>query len=689
MSRPSSSRWWLIGALGVLVAGLLYVRGRPDAAGAIQPALAGMGGVTEPAAAPADEQKHSLEWATRRAAELGGGVRPEDVMGPHEPQADLFHPDGGAQPALGGRVIVHLEAHPANLCYPIENSAVVTFMLYEMHDSLLDFNWETWRNDLELASAMHVEDTLVLKGGRGENDENIVYGKVADGGDAWIVTSGSAWNEATERRVPKADVESVMLATVYTFELRKDVTWHDGHPFDAQDVLFSTELYRNPTVDCDEKRFRFEEIVRGEVLDTHAIRYFFRQQYFGSESTFNSTLCILPRHLYDLTDPDCADHRAGATLEERGTYINDNKHNIEWVGLGPYKLKEWAANQYIEAVRYDGYREKDPAKRGYVDTIRWRYVDNDDSAFQALLNDEIDIFRRVKTEDYFGEATKQVLFTDKFYKAYSYTGQYGYTCWNMYRRKFQDANVRRALGHAFDARGWVETKYQNLAVPVTGPAFFLSPFYNHDVQVLAYDPARAEELLAEAGWYDRDGDGTVDKDGEELVIEFLMPSGNKASEAMGQKLQESYAKIGVGVTVQPLEWASFLEKMLNRDFDACNLAWVLYEPESDPKQIWHSSEAKFEDRTSNHAGYRDPESDRLIDALRIEPDVEKRIPLWHQLHARIYELQPYLFGQTPPSKFAFSRKLRGVKLYNIAPGYRVRDMYFAEGTPGTRPLNRY
>jgi hypothetical protein len=61
--------------------------------------------------------------------------------------------------------------------------------------------------------------------------------------------------------------------------------------------------------------------------------------------------------------------------------------------------------------------------------------------------------------------------------------------------------------------------------------------------------------------------------------------------------------------------------------------------------------------------------------------------LWHQLHERIYSLQPYLFGLTPPQKYAFDKELRGVKLYNFSPGYRMRDMYYAEGTPGTRPLS--
>ncbi|HZM00144.1 MAG TPA: ABC transporter substrate-binding protein, partial [Planctomycetota bacterium] len=640
----------------------------------------------DPAAA-ADEGQQAPEWAVKRAAELGGGVRPEDVMGPHAIEADLFHPERReVRPALGGRIIAHLEAQPANLCYPIENSATCTFILRDIHAALLRFNWETWKQDLDLATRMDIEDTLILKGGRGDDNRNIVFGQVSEEDDAYVVTSGSPHNPIESRRVPKSEVESLQRGTVFTFELRQDARWHDGHPFDADDVVFSVELYQNKQVDCDEKRFRFEEIVQSEKLGEHACRFFYARQYFSAVQTFNETLCLLPSHLYDLKDPDNPDHKAEATESEQGTYINENPHNIDFVGLGPYKLVKWERDQYLEAERFDGFYDKDPRRSGYADTLRWRYVQNDDAAFQALLNGELQIFRRVKTEDYFGELTQQPVFVENFYKAYTYYGQYGYTSWNLYRPKFADVRVRRALTHAFDGAGWVKNKYMGLAVQVTGPAFFLAPVYNHEVKPLAYDPAKAEELLAEAGWYDRTGDGIVDKDGEEFVIEFLYPAGNKASESFGQKLQESYAKVGMGVELAPLEWASFLERILDREFDACNLAWVLPEPESDPMQIWHSSEAAREKRSSNHSGYADPESDALIDQLRVELDDARRMELWHRLHARIYELQPYLFGQTPPGKYAFDRKLRGVKLYNFAPGYSMRDMYYEEGTPGTRPL---
>ncbi len=611
------------------------------------------------------------------------GVNLADVEGAHPVEADLFHPDArSSTPALGGRIIEHIPSQPANLCYPIENSAVTHWILRDIHAPLLRLNMESWEYETVLAVSYDIEDTVILKGGR---TAGIVYGKVEDGGEVWIVTSGSSANPRVRQEVPKAEVESVERGTVFTFHLRDDVVWHDGHPFDAADVVFSMQLYGNPYVDCDKIRSGFADIVDTELIDATTVRFFYKEQYFQAMETFGETFVTLPRHLYDLHDPDHVDHDPDADEEALAAAINDNPHNIDWVGLGPYRMTTWERGQYIEAERFEDYFKKDPAEVGYADFLRWRYISDDDLAFEALLNEELDIFARIKTEDYFGQLTQQEIFTEKFYKAYTYTGAFGYTCWNLHRSKFKDPRVRTALALAFPTDEWTETKYLGLAMRVTGSMFFMTPSYDLTVEPVPYDPLAAEDLLAEAGWYDRNGNGIVDKDGEEMIIEWLMPSGNKASEANGQKMQEAFQQIGVRLEIKSYEWATFLDRIYNRDFDAANLAWVLEGLESDPKQLWHGDNAKFELRSSNR-GLNDPECDRLIDAGRRELDQEKRYAIWHQLQRRIYELQPYMFSQNPPRKVGFNKNLRGVKLYIFSPGYRMRDMYYEEGTPGTRPL---
>ncbi len=616
------------------------------------------------------------------------GVTQQDLDGPYDPPVDVAHPDGEVTPALGGRAIMHIASEPPNLNFLIENSSVIRWVHYDIHAGLLQFSPITWEYEPDLATSYDIEDTLVLKGGGGEAWDNIVFGKIiSETDDAYVLQSGSSSHEMERTTIPRDQVESVLLGSVYTFHLR-ETTWHDGHPFDSGDALFSWEVFNNNAVDCDEKRSKYLKISRAEVLDERTVRYFWNQQYFGSTGSFGLDLCMLPSHLYNLNDPDNADYNASATDDEKGAYINDNPHNIDWVGLGPYQFAKWERGQYLEATKWDGYWEKDPAKSGYLDTIRWRHVNQDDSAWQALLNDELDIFYRVKTEDFVGAQTRTELFRDKAYKVLTYVGNVGYTSWNMYRPKLADVNVRKALAHAFDVQEWIRTNYEGLALWSTGTQFRFGPGYNQDVVGYEYDLDEAEDLLAEAGWYDRDGNGIIDKDGEDFVLEMLMPSGNKASERFLQAVQDSYRKVGISVEITQYEWATFLEHILNRDFDACNLAWTLPTPESDPEQLWHSMNAVFDKRTSNHAGLDDALVDELIEAGQIELDPDKRSDIWKRLHTRIYELQPYLFGWNVPRKIAVNKRIHGMKLYKFEPGFRMRDLYFKEGTEGTRPLGQ-
>ena len=645
------------------------------------------------------------------------------VAGPGPAPVDPFHPDVQAgkpqpKPAYGGRVIVHMSSMPESLAYPIENSGVTRRILYEVTETLIRQDWETWEYEPSVSTGWETEDQLILKPGAAakygdavrvinydrvedpepgapedakpkmvEGKRHFVYGKAVLEGEEWVVTPASKGGkiaEGSEVRVAAADVESAELGTVFTFKIRDDVTWHpangiSGHKLDAHDVLFSWQLYGNPAVDCDEKRFSFQKILDAEVVDDHTIRFFYLQQYaFALKVPGEMTL--VPSHIYNLKDKDNKDFNAKATDEQQAKHINENPHNLKWVGVGPYRVTEFN-QQFIEAERFADYFDKDNA--GYVDTIRWRVISDDNAAFQAFLAGEVDYFDRVKSADYFGEATEKPSFTDIGYKGYYYLGTYGYTGWNMLQPQLKDRKVRQALAHAFDFDEYLRTNYKGLANQVTGPMPFFSMAYNHDVKPYPYDMKKAEELLTEAGWYDRNGNGTIDKDGLELEIEFLFPSGNEASKTWGLKLQEQYEKLGVKLKLREKEWAAFLDDILNRKFDACNLAWI--PPlESDPEQLWHSKWGQPEVRSSNHSAVMNPKIDAIIERGQKELDTEKRQAIWRELHAEIYDMQPYLFGYQVPKKFAANKNIRGLQNLKIDPGYVIRRWYYPEGTPDTR-----
>jgi peptide/nickel transport system substrate-binding protein len=639
-----------------------------------------------------------------------------EVRGPGDQPADVFHPDKDVPvtPLYGGRVIVHMASLPKHTNYVTENSAYTRRMLYELHETLLHQDWEWHDLRPRVARDYATEDMLILTpeaaasypnarelsvrplGNEEPFAASVLYGQVTEVGDVYRVTPSTTGGSATTEPVdvPVGDALAVERGTVFTFYLRPDVLWQpavgdaDGEDYDirdqyvdAEDVYFSWAVYNNPQVDCDEKRFQFKKISDAEIVDDLTVRFFYQEQYYSALDSIGRSLTLLPSHLYNLADADNPWHDPGASASAQAKHVNENPHNQMWVGLGPYQVSEWN-QQYVEAERFEGYF--DPENGGYFDTIRYRVIDNDETAMNALLNGELDYFERVKSSDYFGARTQSEAFTRNFVKGYKYLGNYGYTCWNTQRSKFSDKRVRQALAHAFDADTFLRDNYKNLARQITGPIPYSSAGYNHDVEPFPFDPDRAIELLEEAGWIDTDGDGVVDKDGEALEIEFMMPSGNDASKTLGQFLQEAFERIGVRLSITEREWATFLEQMKSRDFDAVNLAWVP-DLESDPEQVWHSKWGAPDVKSSNNSGIQEPELDAIILEGQRELDREQRQEVWKRLHAYVYDWQPYLFGYNVPRKFAINKKIRGMELFAVDPGYSVRRWYYVDpSVPGTR-----
>lgn len=529
-----------------------------------------------------------------------------------------------------------------------------------------------------------------------------LYGKVEgtaeDGLVLKAISPGNPLGVIGEIALAPEDIVQVELGTAFTFHLRDDVIWHpgggvEGHRFDARDVYFSWSIYGNPEVDCDEVRFQFEKITGAEVLDDLTIRMFYEQQYYTALESVGVDMMMLPSHLYDLSDPDnpAFDERvapggAGHDPDEFGLrqaeVVNESEHNREgFVGLGPYFLSTLDP-QYIECQRFEDYFA--PEEGGYFDTIRFRLIEDDDLAWQALINGELDFFYRVKASYYFGPQTESDLFKRDFYKGYYYPADYNFTVWNRFQPHLAEREVRVALAMAFDHAEHLSTFYKGLARPITGPFPFSSNAYDHSIKPLPFDLEEAELMLEDAGWYDRNGNGIADKDGVELVIEFLMPAGNDASKTLAEKMQSSYSEIGVKLNIVELEWASFLEKVTLRNFDGASLAWVP-SLESDPEQVWHSKWAPKDSNSSNFAGFANPEVDRLIELGQRELDYEKRQAIWRSIHALVYEDMPMLFGYNVPRKFGMNKAVRGFKSYAMRPYYNIRDWYYAAGTEGTRP----
>ncbi len=563
-------------------------------------------------------------------------------------------------PTKGGQVVVRFNAEPQTLGTWLATadsySQIINSYLY---NSLLRQDPETFEWEGSVAERWIEEDIVVKR------DGTKLRGKVsaatpANGAVVLETSSGTV-------SVPPSEVKEVLKGASFTFYLRRDIRFHDGKPLTAADVKFSFDTIKNEHVDAPDIRLYFNDLESCEVLDPYTVRMTYAKQYWQARVVAGG-FEILPKHLYD------RDNLQAKDPEAFGKRFNESEYHRQPLGTGPYKFERWDTGQQVVLTRNDGYW--DVPRRGHLERLVFRFISDPVAALQALKNSEIDFIPRALTAEQFEEETNDPAFLRKFAKIEYYTGGFCWTGWNMRRPPFNDVRVRVAMEHgALDRQKFLDEVMHGRGIIVTGYEYYYGPAYDHSVLPRPFLPNRAKELLLEAGWYDHDGDGLRDKNGQPFRFEYLIPSGSEVTRRRAALMKENLRKLGIDMTVRELEWATFIQNITDRKFDSCYLCWGTG-IESDPYQIWHTTQS--ENRGSNYVGFGDAETDRLIEQSRLAVDETQRRKLFFQFHRILHEAQPYHFLYLPPELGAYDKRYRGVKLYKVRPGYDLTEWYRAD-----------
>lgn len=498
--------------------------------------------------------------------------------------------------------------------------------------------------------------------------------------------------ETETLKLASGEWSDVQEETVYTYFLRDDVTWSDGAPYKARDVVFAYQTINNRFVDCDSLRVYYQDLVKCEALDPHVVRMKYRQQYFKAfEFTAGLSASSPPRHVFEahfkkqgleLTDevltPEQEKEQKKVSVHGQvyGQFFNsDPSYGEKPLGTGAYKVGSWVRGNRVELERSENYWNKKYS--GHLDKIIFRFIPDAVASMQALKSGEIDFFLNMSPEQYVEEIAKpsEKEWVEKSYvKADWYTPGYGYCGWNALKPIFKDRRVRVALSMMFDKKDFWEKKLHKLAMIVAGSQYYFGPAYDHEVKPIGFDVNGAVDLLAEAGWIDSNGDGVLDKDGQKLEFELLLPPGNPSAEARALIMQKTFKESGIVMNVRHYEWAAFIDKVKNKDFDAVFLGWA-QSLESDPYQLWHSSGAAPSARGSNHCSFSDPVADQLIDIIRLTLDEKKRQKAHFSLERILDREQPYMFLYAPKDLALYHKRFRGVKWYVLRPGFDLSEWY--------------
>jgi peptide/nickel transport system substrate-binding protein len=429
-----------------------------------------------------------------------------------------------------------------------------------------------------------------------------------------------------------------------TFHLRDDVRWHDGEPTTARDVEFTFWRAADPRTGFFSMA-SWEHYETGEegveVLDDHTIR--FRVSPHAEPLDIWRLLGIMPRHLLEDVPPEeLREHPFGTRCP---------------VGNGPFVFQEHRIGESWTFARNPDF----PDELGgppYLDRYVYRIVPEQSTLLTELLTGTVDVViapspemaARIEAEG----GVRLLSFPFREYVA---------VVWNGRRPQLQDARVRRALTMGLNRQEMLEAvlhgrgEIANAGVP---------PFHwaHHTGlrNALRYDPEEARRLLEEAGWTDPEGSGVRrNAEGVPLEVEVSYNMGNRLREEIAGIMQEQLRGIGVAAQPRAVEWGAFTAGMVTPDvraFDGAVLSIVTSFHVSDRDQF-HSSSA---DAPMGLAGMRDPELDRLLDALPRVVDREEAIPLWHQYQERIVALQPYTYVVFPDRLGGVGPRLQGVEM---------------------------
>ncbi len=414
------------------------------------------------------------------------------------------------------------------------------------------------------------------------------------------------------------------------FSLRDNLGFSDGEPLTADDVAFTYEFIMDDRIAAPRHRATMEKISQVVAIDDKRVRFEFSEPYFEGLGLAGE-MKILPRHFYEkyLTDAETFNQSRGLLM-----------------GSGPYRLidpESWRPDEgRVELVRNQRYWSsvQPPYNR-----IVWSVIENDSARLAAFRNGSIDVYSSKPREFRKLLADPQIDNSTHNHEYMSPTAGYSYIGWNSERSdgptRFADTRVRVAMTLLTDRQRIVDELMLGYAEIAVSPFNPRSPQHNPQLQARQSDLAAAKDLLAEAGYADRDGDGVLENDaGEPFEFELVYFQDSDDTRRIVLFLKDLYARAGVLLVPKPTEWSVMIDLLNNRNFDAITLGWSSG-VETDIYQMFHGSQV--EDGGDNFVNYKNSELDRLIDEARSTVDEAARMQLWWQAEAILHAEQPYTF----------------------------------------------
>ncbi len=431
-----------------------------------------------------------------------------------------------------------------------------------------------------------------------------------------------------------------------TFHLRRGVKWHDGAPFTARDVLYTYRVIidpKTPTAYAED----FKQVRSIATPDDYTVRVSYASPFAPALASWGTA--ILPAHLLE------------------GKDITKSPLARQPVGTGPYRFKEWIAGQKIVLEANPAYFEGRP----WIDRYIYRIIPDTSTMYMELKAGAIDLMSLTPVQ--YARQTTSQQFTSRFNKFRYPSSGYLYMGYNLRHPLFGDKRIRQAITAAINKDELIHGVLFGMGQKAHGPIVPGRWAYNPNVKDIAYDPRHATELLAQAGWREKNSSGILVKNGKPFQFTILTNQGNQQRLLSAQIIQQRLKFIGIDVKIRIVEWATFIKEFVDKgNFEVILMGWSTT-PDPDMYDVWHSS--KTNPGELNFIGFKNAEVDRLLIEGRSTFDMEKRKRAYFRIQEILAEEQPYTFLYVPDALPVVSARIRGIEPAPAGIGYNQIKWY--------------
>lgn len=449
------------------------------------------------------------------------------------------------------------------------------------------------------------------------------------------------------------DVEISDDGLVYTYSLRDDAYFHNGQQMTADDIIWSYERIATP-----------ENALAGtrSISNIEGADAFMND---GAESI--SGLRKIDDHTLEMTltapiNPGFHFMR-GMTSIFPANITDDDSFFTHPIGLGPFEFVEHVPGSRIVVERFEDYYRED---RPYLDRINILLMGDASARDVAFRNQEIDVSILGPTQ-YVAYLNDEALADNIIEVAEVFTRNVGFS---QELEPFTDKRVRQAINHAIDSDLIIERLARDKAYRAVGWLPTSSPAFDSDAEPYDYDPDKARELLAEAGYEDGfsfELTATPNESWGIPIVEAIIPM---------------LAEVGIEVIANPVEAAVLSQVVQEGDFEA-----YIWSNTSgpDPLQALQCFHSRTLQSGCNYVAYDNEEYDALFEAAMEERDEEARIDLLKQANNFLQEDAPVWFFNYNKAVMAHQPWLHGLQPNAMELAIQdYEELWIDENAPSSR-----